>query len=219
MNEAMHWMTLFGVSFILSLGAGYLVTMFRQKNKRHFVNQVELNAPVRLRAASGVYRTRLLERSTEYLEFSAPIQRGHFVPLRVGDELIVEAPVDHGVVVFEVTVTQRCSESKSFRTTKPEAPTTVNRRVDHRTRLMEGVTASLNADSAKIIDISTSGGRFSSLSRFEPGEVVKLKIDSIHANLLAWVLECVPTSLQDRQGYMVRLRFTEKLPTIPIPEK
>jgi hypothetical protein len=66
-----------------------------------------VGASLRIRADAAVYRSRFVEASAEGWVFAAPLQRDAYVPLRVGEDLVVEAEGEAERLLFRSTLVHR----------------------------------------------------------------------------------------------------------------
>ncbi|MBL8088138.1 MAG: flagellar brake protein [Chthonomonas sp.] len=215
MESILQTLQFFALSFVLAMAFGYVVTQYRLRGRRHFLEGIAPEAVVRVKSECGVYRARFIGWREGHLEVSAPLQRSHFVPLRVGQELIIEAPVQDKVVLFHTEVISRDPRRHSFILEKPEAPSVVNRRESNRIVRYAGTEALLNEEPAELVDVSIRGGKFLSKGTFNAGDVVRVRIPELGANVLGWIIDCIPVAYDEGQGTCTRIRFADDLPPIP----
>ncbi|MBL8040917.1 MAG: flagellar brake protein [Chthonomonas sp.] len=216
MGPVIQAIQLFATAFVTSLAIGAGVSHFRLRRRRHVLDTVRPETIVRLRSLSGMYRARFLTKDRAGIHISSPMQRDFFVPLRVGEEVSIEVPIDKGVVVFKSEVVSRDTGNHTFCLRAPAVPALINRREEARTERFHGEQAFINEEPAELVDVSRSGARLLSFCRHEPGDVVRVAIPRFDASQLAHVMDCTPAPLQDRQGFQLRLRFIDPLPPIPV---
>lgn len=216
MGSVLQAIQLFATAFVTSLAIGVGVSHVRLRKRRHVLDEVRPETIVRLRSLSGMYRARFLAKDRAGIHISSPMQRDFFVPLRVGEEVSIEVPIEKGVVVFKTEVVSRDNDNHTFCLRAPAVPNMINRREEIRSVRFHGEQAFVNEEHAELVDVSRSGARVLTFAKIEPGEVVRVAIPRFDASQLAHVLDCTPAPLQDRQGYQLRLRFIDPLPPIPI---
>ncbi|MBS1706213.1 MAG: flagellar brake domain-containing protein [Armatimonadetes bacterium] len=204
------------LSFMGALAAGYAVTVLKLSKKRHALDQVEHDAPVRMKSECGMYRARFLGAQGKNLLFSSPILRDAYVPLRVGLSLTIEIPRPKGVIIFRTQVIHRDPVTHTFVVARPSDPMVLDRREEPRSERFAGTQVSLNEEWGELMDLSVNGARFQTFFPFSAGDVIKVHIPLFHACVLGWVLDASPIDIGARTGTMIRVRFVDPLPPIPI---
>lgn len=192
------------VAFALSATAGYVLTTRKRVRLRVMP---EVGATLRLRSTSGVYRSKLIGLAPDAWTLSAPLSRNHYVPLRVGDRVTVEAPVRGGVYLFKTTISDRTTDEHELRILPPMNVLPRDRRELKRYERHE--PAKIEGQPAFLVDISAWGARLKALSRFKPGERIRLDLED--GMVFAWVLECWPTRHGDEWKEVIRVRFESAL--------
>lgn len=99
------------LAFLLAMSFGYALTLAARRARRSTQPRfrIEQGTPLRIRADQAVYRSRVLETSTAGLVFAAPLQRDTYVPLRIGERLVVEALLDGEKLLFHSAILNRDS--------------------------------------------------------------------------------------------------------------
>lgn len=218
-SALMQTVQFFALIFVCAMAAGYFVTALKLRARRHFLEDIAVDTLVRIKSPCGLYRARFLGWRDGDLEFSAPIKKGCYVPLRVGEELSIEVPLHNKVIVFHAEVKARDPWRKSLILQKPDVPHLVNRREDSRSFRFYGEECTLNDDWAELVDVSLRGGRFLTLARYAAGDVVRILIPKLNVNVLGSIVECAPAAVGERLGCAVRIRFAEAIPPIPVDLK
>lgn len=216
MESVLQVLQFFAASFLGALGLGYAVSSFRESRRKQAINELVPNAPLRMRSLSGVYRSRFVGFREGNLQVGAPMMRDAFVPLRVGEPLTVEAPVENGVLIFRTEVLGRCGDSKTFLLQRPPNLRRTERRHELRTTRFAGTPGTLNGEWAELQDLSKHGASFHSFGTFLAGDVIKVEVPRFGAALLGWVLDVQPISIDSRTASVVRMRFVDEFPAIPI---
>jgi len=108
------------LAFIAALlvGAGVSAAVRRVRHRAPLAPP--RGSALRIRAERAVYRTRFLGEVVTGWEFAAPLQRDAYVPLRVGERLVVEAETRHGRMLFRSEVLSRDPETGSMILARPE---------------------------------------------------------------------------------------------------
>lgn len=219
MESALQTLGFFALIFGISMAFGYVVTAIKLRNKKHFLDELRGDAVLRLKTECGMYRSRFIGFREDGLEIAAPIQRSHYVPVRVGQQVTVEAPVGNKVVLFHSDVSGRDPHKKTLIINRPQNPFLVNRRQENRISAYYGTEAYLDGDLCEIVDISIRGGKFLCLSPLEKDSVIKVTIPLLSvAGVLGRVVESSPSAVDEKQGFQVRVRFVEAIPPIPLPD-
>src|SRR5207244_4268300 len=116
--------------------------------------QPKPNAPVRFRSYSGIYRSRFVGTCSGNWSFDAPLHRGHFVPLRLGEEVVIEAPGDDALLLFRSKVIGRDAENHRFLLSKPTGMEKKDRRATRRSTAIAGRSAALDGRQAVLCNLS-----------------------------------------------------------------
>src|SRR5690242_6540551 len=97
------------LSFLAGSLAGSMLVAFGWFWLRRPRNATQLLpcSKVRLRTEAGVFRTNFLSLEKSGWVLSAPLSRDNYVPLREGEQVIVEASTPQGLLVFRTTVAER----------------------------------------------------------------------------------------------------------------
>lgn len=186
----------FGISAALAYG----LTKARQLKRSTLP---EIGTTLRLRAASGVYRSRLLRIDQKGWHISAPLSRNNYVPLRVDEPLTIEAPVPNGVYVFKTVVTGRDADTHEFALKPPPPLTPINRREVVRCDRDEPIR--IEGREGHLINISPLGARLQSNQHFPPGDRVRLDLSD--GVVYGWVLDSWPTRMGEKLRENLRVRF------------
>ena len=88
----------FAAGFAVALSTSWLIVKITFLLRRQ--PDPAVGTILRVRATSGVYRSHLVSLGESAWIMSAPLQRDHHVPLREGEEVIIEAADKHGALLF-----------------------------------------------------------------------------------------------------------------------
>jgi hypothetical protein len=188
----------FAVGFVVAACSAWLYV----KTIRHLRDRLdpEIGSILRIRAASGVYRSHMMELGRSVWAMSAPLQRDNHVPLRVGEELVIEAASQGGALLFRSKVVARQSNPHTILIERPEKIHRVDRRDHKRWPQLAGAKVRLEGQPAELLDLSESGARLQTASRQYKGERVRLDLPW-GAVVYGWVVAS--------EGSESRVRFEE----------
>jgi len=155
---------------------------------------------LRLRASGGVYRSQILALGADAWRISAPLQRDCFVPLRQGEDVVIEAACEGGALVFRTQILDRCLDDHTLLVGRPATIHRIERREHPRWREFAGEKLDIEGCAGRIIDLAAGGARIQSVYRACKGERVKLDMPW-KETLYGWVLS--------REGDETRVRFEE----------
>ena len=105
--------------FVAALLVGAIVSGLVRRLRRPPMPIPPQGASLRVRASAAVYRSRFLEVTDEGWVFAAPLQRDAYVPLRVGEDVVVEAEEADGRLIFRSEIIHRCAQSGRFTIARP----------------------------------------------------------------------------------------------------
>ncbi len=190
----------FAMTFACAVGVSYAYFTLRKRRCKTPV----LGGTVRLRAVSGVYRTRFLRETPEGWVFSAPLKRDAYVPLREDEAVTAECPTDCGVLLFRTKVVSRNAETHEFTLEKPKNLEARERRATKRAKI-SGLKIAIEELDADLVDISESGAKAVLSRRLTHGERVGVKLPWLEEPVYAAVLD---TQVEDARGhYSARMVF------------
>ncbi len=193
--------------FAATFGASYLVVWFSRGLKGSAV-PIEGGA-VRLKCTHGVYRSRFLGVSSAGWRLTAPLSRDSYVPLRPGDELVLEAPVVGAALTARTRVVSRDADSHELMVARPSRTHRLERRETRRLLEPNGVSCTLEGSEAAIVDISRFGARLDCSAAVGSGERVRLDLQWFEEPVFAWVLEVLPVEGSRGRRTLCRVRFED----------
>lgn len=196
---------LLGGSMLIS----YCVTWY-VSSRPHRVD-LEANVPVRLLGSGGCYRCHYLRTDGKKLVFSSPLQADRYVPLRVGEKVLVQAPGNGHYLAFRSEVLRNNSERHEIFLRSPSCIRRIDRRAEYRSTGCAGEDVLLNGDTAAIVDLSANGACVLAASVPDAGERIILSLPTGNSHAFGWVLDSVPAAFGRRKGHKVRIRFFEPL--------
>lgn len=193
------------VVFGVSMGVSYALTA--KSRKKIQLVPIPENTSCRVIGPGGVYRCYFLRRDRKGLTFSAPLQKDSYVPLRVGEVLMIQAPMADSIVTFRAPVNSRDGDSHEFTVDIPERMRHVNRRSENRDRTLEGSVITVNDAPATLVDISACGAKVIVGGGIEPGDTVSLQLPQDYGTAYGWALESTPVAHGRRMAKTIRIRF------------
>lgn len=199
--------------FFLVVGLSYLLTRAAMKTKRVKTSDLELvdGQVLRLITPSGSYRTHLVATRSGSLLISAPLHRDRYVPLRVGEKIVVQSPGFDSLLTFHTTVTDRDSVTHELTLSPPTWFRRTDRRCEPRFLAVKGEHASLNRKPAVLQDLSAWGAKLITSERVSPGDYVAVQLPSEYGEARGYALEVRSSAWEGRSCCEVRIRFEEPL--------
>ena len=200
------------VNLILYSGAALLIAFVASwlyiKTATAVQSRLEPDAEsvLRVRAAGCVYRSRLVGLGPEFWTISAPLNRDCFVPIRPGEEVVVEAACKGGALVFRSHVLERSAGDHTFRLERPKEIHKLERREHRRWPEFAGRRLEIEGMGGEVVDLAEGGARIRTRYRTDKGERVKLGLPWGEI-AYGWVLS--------REGEDVRVRFEELIAPKP----
>lgn len=191
----------FAALFTISLAVSYLATRWAMNRKR--VKAPVENAKLRVRAAAGVYRARFLGEVECGWRMSAPLCRDSYVPLRVGEELTIEAMAEEGVTLFHTVVIDRDAVDHTFTIRRPSQTFFSDRRSESRRGDVAGHAGMIEGLEASLINVSSQGACLASDARVRPGDCVEVSLPWLNGKVAAYVM----ASEGSQRFKRMRLRF------------
>lgn len=193
---------LFASSLLLAYAGARLVKILR------YVPDPVLHRPVRIRGRGAIYRSRYEGRAPAGWCLSAPLQRDCPVPLRRGEELIIEAPFPRGVAIFRTVVLHRIAEPHLLIVRAPERLEVRERRSYRRCQRMEGQRVLVNGKYAYVVDLGRGGLRALTNTRcLEVGDEVKVELPASLGEAYGAVLDVRPIFEKGVPRYELRIVF------------
>jgi hypothetical protein len=212
MNDLVQLLIYFVGLFLMALATSYVLTRALALRNRRLTLQP--GTILRLRCLSGMYRSTYLEDSKQGWVISAPLQRDSYVPLSVGDTMVVEAAGMTGALVFRSEIVARDPETHSFTLRRPSEVRRIERRGHKRVTKVCGALTLLEGEDAQLVDLSEVGARVATRKRLAQGERVRLDMDG-REPVFGWVLEILPGSRYGYDSCEARLRFEQALSYVP----
>ncbi len=205
MTDLLRVFGFFSLTMALSFAFAYAFT--RLKLGRRQVVPPAPDSSLQIASASGSYRSRFLEASREGWRISAPLQRDRFVPLRIGESLVLQSAHAHGVRIFRTEIIGRCPESHTYLLRPPQRVHDVERRSEPRDESVAQMPASVNGVEAILRDISMAGVRLVTSATIAPGDLVRVEASSTRLAADGWVLDSKADSVGSGPARLVRIRL------------
>jgi hypothetical protein len=194
----------YGLGGVAAFSIAWLFTKLTELSRNRL--EPAVGSILRLRATSGVYRSQLMSVGSVWT-ISAPLQRDHHVPLRVGENLHVEAASKHGAILGRSLIVARQSDPHVLVLKRPEKLHLVERRQRKRWPEWQGAEVSLDGQSATLMNLSEGGARVQTSMRTYKGDRLRLDMpwgQEVHG----WVLSS--------EGDEARIRFEELIDAQPV---
>lgn len=192
------------IALAVSIAGSYILTRSKLGRKR---NPPPPGTTLRIRAHSGVYRSRLLSTAENLWRMSTPLQRNHYVPLREGEPITIEAPIPGGVYLFKTTVLHCDADKNELSFLVP--PLTAPRERRQEQRWVRQVPITLDDAPATLVDVSRLGARVKTSQRVKLGDRVKLML--AEGLIVGWVIEAWPAKSGEPFADVLRVRFETPL--------
>lgn len=213
MNDIIQLSGYFACTFAACVGLSY--AWFAWRRRKRPALSPEVNTTVRFRSGGAMYRSSFLRETTKGWLLSAPIQREHYVPIRVGEEIKAEIATPKGVLFFRSEVLERTTHPWRLLIRAPDHFELRERRSHPRRRDLEGLRADIDGHAAVLMDLSTLGARVTSTVCGERGERIRVDLPWLAAPCFAYVVEVAPPRDPQSTGIEMRLRFEEPLRSQP----
>lgn len=189
--------------FAASMAVSYVYG--RTRRKPVLLVPIAPNTRVRMVGPGGTYRCVYLGRTRERLLFGAPVQSDRYVPVRIGEAVMVQATIADSMLCFRSCVVDRQSETHQFSLAVPTRIRQVDRRSEPRTSLLDGTIVRVNGEPASICDLSAGGARILSPAPIAAGDAIRMDFPG-QPEVYGWALESRDTASGSRE---VRLCFDE----------
>ncbi|HWA82493.1 MAG TPA: flagellar brake protein [Fimbriimonadaceae bacterium] len=204
MENLVSLLVFFATGFAVALGTAWLFVKVALHFRKKLIPPV--GSVLRIRASSGSYRSTLMKLGGSVWTISAPLQRDAYVPLRVGEEVVIEAASERGALLFRSTIVARHTHPHSLTIRRPDKIHQIERREHKRWPHLAGEAVKLEGQNGRIIDLSEGGARIQSAYRTYKGDRVRLDLPWGEA-IYGWVLSA--------EGNETRLRFEDLMELRP----
>lgn len=189
--------------FLASSLIAYGIGKARQTRIQSHTRTLRPTGAVLIKTSSGVYRARFDHAEPGVWVLDAPVQRDSYVPLREGEEVILDAPVAGGAVVFRSVVLERDAVTKQYRFKVPANLHATERREVRRQALQDECL--INGMPGKMLNYSAEGALVLSGLKLKEGQVVHLKVGS--QELTGTTLDSAYESFGTNLGGLTRVKF------------
>lgn len=209
MNETARLIASIIVLFGASLFVSYCVMWLVSEHK----SNVELapNTSIRLIGLGGAYRCHYREMRGKRIVVTSPLQADRYVPIRVGEKLLVQASGTECMLTFRTTVVERNSTAHELILEPPTYVRRTERRSEGRSHRLRGEDALIEGELASVVDLSAAGACVVTRRRTNPGERLRFVLPSSGLDAFGWALESTNDAYAGRKGYKVRIQFEEPL--------
>ena len=196
------------VSFSAVFGLGIIIAkaymVLRAKPRKDAYVPVE-NAKVRMKTSTALYRCRLVSTAASGWVFTAPMQRDHYVPIAVGEEITCEVVAKGGVLLFTTKVIARRPIEGMIVVATPKNIKLDDRR-DKTDRNEVEMEVVVGGKPGAVIDLSPGGARVKIQGFEREGNMVRIDLPTGESRAAT-----VVDSKNDHLGSVIRLKFDEPI--------
>lgn len=164
-------------------------------------------ARFKLVTPTGAYRCYVERVTSKGIQVSAPLHRDSYVPLRVGDLVLVQTATPDGLYTFRTAVTHRMIETHSLLLGHPSTIRKTERRSYPRQTPIGDGRCKLNGVTSQLCDFSEFGAKIVSECLVEPGDSVIVELPDGMGEVYGWALDSMPVSGKRE----ARIRFQDPL--------
>jgi c-di-GMP-binding flagellar brake protein YcgR len=166
---------------------------------------------MRLVGPGGAYRCHFVQHNGDQIEVSSPIQADRFVPIRVGEKLLVQVPSEDCMLSFSTVVVSRDSDKHQLVLKAPTTLRRIERRSERRSERLFGEDVLFDGEMASLVDLSAAGACVVTRKRPNSGSRVRIVLPQSGLDAFGWALESSQAAFGIHQGYKVRVQFEEPL--------
>ncbi len=177
----------FAILFAAAAGMGYWVS---QRRLGRPIKALPEGCVVRVKSGNHLYRSRFVESNQEGWVFSAPLSRDRFIPLTIGERIVLETSRPDGLLVFETVVVSRAMHPHTLTVRSPKELRPVNRRREARILGDAWPEVWLGPTPGRLLDVSGSGARVLAGRRIEVGTPVTVRLECVPEPVEATVVGC-----------------------------
>ena len=216
MSNLSDLLILTGTVFLGSYLLARALSAFRAKPRERL--PILLDAKLKLLTSSGAYRCHVEEVGKDGIVVTSPLYRDAYVPLRIGESVVVQTPHDGALITFRTEITARDAQTHQLTLAMPSTFRRTDRRCEPRLKSVEGKAALINGTKAAMVDVSAWGARILTSEALTPGEMVRVELPSGIGEAMGWVLESIPVAMGARLTRAVRIRFEDPLSGLVSPK-
>lgn len=199
---------LFFITVVVSACLTYCLTRYRKSAKCPIL--LNEGQKVRLLTPSGAYWSHVQSHSPKGTVVSAPLYNNSFVPLRPGQSVVIQVPMQQGLATMHSEVVSRNVTDHSL-VLSPIANYRVSeRRVAGRTRLLEMKPILVNGFPGDLVDFGQTGSRFRTSVSVAAGDRVRLTMDD--QDFYGWALGVDDSGGGPHFTHEVRVQFEDPVP-------
>jgi hypothetical protein len=196
---------LFGGSVLASYGVAWLLSA---RKHRYTITP---GVAMRLVGPGGAYRCHFVRQEGEEIEVSSPLQADRYVPIRVGEKLLVQVPSGDCLLSFSTVVLSRDSEKHALVLRAPSTLRRIERRTERRSERLAGEDVLFDGEMASLVDLSAAGACVVTRKRPKSGARVRIVLPQSGLDAFGWALESSQAAFGIHAGYKVRVQFEEPL--------
>lgn len=193
------------IAFIGSFLLAKLVLGLKKEQKSHL--EIPEGTKLKVLTPSGAYRCFVETANQEGIVVSAPIHRDVYVPLRVGELVVVQVSHAGGLQTFQSRITNRNNNDHLMTLEWPKHVRLSDRRSSPRVIYSSFESSQLNKKPSKLIDLAEMGAKMVSQENLMPGDWVNVQLPDSYGQVYGWVLDTSPSRIAGLAGNIVRVRF------------
>lgn len=192
--------------FLVSTFAAFALFQVKFSLRRRRYAQLRPAGPILLRTRDGIFRTHFDRFENGNWIISAPLSRNNYVAVQPGEEVLVDAPVEGGALLFRTKILARDPRTHLYTIGLPDQLHRAERRETRRTR-EELRSATLNGSPARILNFSSEGALVLSGIKLDNGDLTSLEVNG--QTILGFCLDSVFESFDGVMGSLTRIKFQE----------
>ena len=164
-------------------------------------------AKLKVLTPSGAYRCTVEATDKQGIYISAPIYRETYVPLRLGETVVVQVAHSDGLQTFQTKISDRNTGPHMLKLEWPKHFRISDRRSSIRVLYSSFEDGSINNEKTKIIDLGAMGTKMVTGKSHLPGDWVRVQLPDGYGETYGWILDTTPSRLAGLPGHVVRIRF------------
>ncbi|MBL8049151.1 MAG: flagellar brake domain-containing protein [Chthonomonas sp.] len=188
--------------------AVFAFAVFRIRHQLTLRQHAQLRpvGPLLLKARAGAFRSHFDRFENGTWIISAPLSRDSYVALQPGEEVLVDAPVEGGAMLFRTKILSRDAATHQYTIGLPERLHRTERR-EQRRRALEPIDCRLNGMPGRVLNHSREGALILSGLKLENGDLVIVQVGD--QQVTGYALDSVYEAFGDVMGGLTRIRFQE----------
>lgn len=192
--------------FLASTALAWGVFQIRHRLVRRRQLALKPAGPLLIKTRTGIYRSHFEHAEAGQWVISAPLSRDNYVPLQPGEEVLVDAPVEGGALLFRTKVLSRDARTHLVTIGLPERLHLTERREARRLRAQD-LECQINGVRGRVLNHSAEGALILSSAKLAAGDLVIVQVGE--RGVRGDVLDSLYEAFGDIMGGLTRVRFHE----------